>query len=134
MTSEYSFVFDTDRTFAVAGRGLVFVGRVVTGAAGLGDQLMFIDSSERVSGTIEAIESEGALVDKTPAGFEIGILLTRLTTQADVAEILHKSAVEEIELDAGYFERLLGISFPTRLVNSHGELRSLWRRFRRLIN
>ncbi len=116
MTSNHSFEFETDQMFSIVGRGLVFIGYVTKGVAKPGDRLTFIESEDQVSGTIGVIESARALVDETPHGLEIGILLKDLSSHPNIIELIRAITMGEVEVTDEYFDELLGVTLPTRLV------------------
>ncbi len=67
------FEFESTFGFCIWKNCIVFVGRVKSGVASVGDRLEFDVSGGRVTGTIKAIEMDRKLIDETVSGIEIGV-------------------------------------------------------------
>ena len=112
--TRYSFEFESHGIFAIAGRGLVFRGIVLSGQAMEGDRITILDSDGAVSGKIIAIEKDRRLMLRTVADSEIGILLADFSNQ-HLEQMLapHHQPHDSPNQDA--YQKMLGVSFPVRL-------------------
>ena len=114
---EQPFKFDSDFGFTISGLGVVFPGRVHSGAASVGDKVMVKGDGGQFTATIRNIEKDRKLIQETVANEDIGILVDEIS-DSRVEQLLHVlgyqdrglDSPDEIDVKAEFAEH--GLVFP----------------------
>ena len=126
---EQLFEFESDRAFAMSGRGVVFVGRVREGFASVGDLVQVDEKGGQFVGMIQGIEHSRRLIDKTISGTELGLLLGNFS-DTEVGEILSLASQGDQDPDSSAVQAEFarrGIMFPVVLsLAPNGRHVGLW--------
>ena len=106
------FQFESTFGFCIWDNCIVFVGRVKSGVASVGDRLAFEANGERVTGTIKAIENDRELIDQTISGIEIGVGLYDFSDPTIDNALKHPVNPNDASVER------MGVSFPVILSES----------------
>ena len=111
------FKFDSDFGFTISGLGLVFPGRVRSGSASVGDEVMVEGDGGQFTATIRNIEKDRKLIQETIEDEDIGLLVNAIS-DSKLEQLLHVlgyqdrglDSPDEIDVKAEFAEH--GLVFP----------------------